>query len=190
MTKRGAATQWATEGEDLNTTEIRELYRQTLPEVDLVSQFHALWDGNDQYQPTSTDRTRARDILKTYGQDAEKLLPLVVEVMRERFPGAKSFGASGRYWIDAAKNAEHERASADRRRQEFIEQELEEGKARQQKADLSCWQAEWDKLSPADHDAIKQKVLANTSASLRLDKFPSILHRFCLKELGQRLQSR
>jgi hypothetical protein len=189
LTKRGSAMQWSSETDDLNTTEIRELYRQTLPEDDLVSQFHALWDGNDQYQPTSTDRTRARDILKTYSQDAEKLLPLVVEIMRERFPGAKSFGASGRYWPDAAKNAEREQASAERRRHEFIEQEVEDGKSRQQKADLSRWQAEWEHLSAAEQEEVKRRVLETNSPSLRLEKFPPILHRFCLKKLGQRLQS-
>ena len=190
LTKRGAAVQWATEGEDLNTTEIRELYRQTRPEDDLVTQFHGLWDGNDQYQPTATDRTRARDILQTYGAQAEKLLPLVVEIMRERFPGAKSFGASGRYWSDAARDAQREQAAAERRRQEFIDQEVEEGKTRQQKVELTRWQTEWDQLSGADQEAITQRVLASNSPSLRLDKFPPILHRFCLKELGRQLQAK
>jgi hypothetical protein len=189
LTKRGAANQWAAGVEEIETTEIRELYRQTLPEDDLVCQFHALWDGNEQYQPTSTDRTRARDILQTYGpQQAEKLLLHVVEIMREHFPGAKSFGASGRYWSDASKNAQREQASADRRRQEFIDQELENEKARQQKADLNRWQADWDRLPADEQRAIKEDVLSANSPLLRLEEHPAILHRFCLKELGKRQQ--
>jgi hypothetical protein len=110
--------------------------------------------------------------------------------MRARFPGAKSIGASSRYWADAATDAQRERGSAERRRQEFIDQEVEEGKTRQQKVELTRWQTEWEQLSVADQEAIKQLVLASNSPSLRLDKFPPILHRFCLKELCRQLQSK
>ena len=187
LTKRGAATPWASEGNDLHTTEIRELFRQVSPQDDLVTQFHALWDGNDQYQPTSTDRARARDVIAAYGTEAEKLLPHVVEVMRERFPGAKSFGASSRYWNDAATAAKREQTSADRRRQEFIDQEVEEAKSSQKKADRARWQAAWDQLSPTERDAIRERVLTTNSPSLRLTKIPTLLHNFCLRELGRQI---
>jgi hypothetical protein len=191
LAKRGSALQWPTATEDLDTTEIRELYRQSSPEDDLVTAFHALWDSNDRHQPTSTDRTRAREILKTYGQqEAESLLPRVVEIMRERFPGAKSFGATGRYWTDAAAKAKHEELSAQRRRQEFIDQEVEEGKARQRKHDLDRWQLAWDRLSAAEQGRIQQRVLERHSPSMRLTTHTNILHRFCLRELGKQLNHR
>jgi hypothetical protein len=187
LTKRGAAVQWTAAVDELETTEIQELYRQPQPEDELVCQFHSLWDGDDKYRPTTADRSLARDIVTTYGsQQAETLLPHLVEIMREHFPKAKSFGATRRYWFDAAKDIQREQTVAERRKKEFIEQELEGAKARQGKADQQRWQVAWDRLAADDHQAIKDYVLATNSSSLCLEKHPTILHRFCLKELGKR----
>ncbi len=187
LAKRGLKPTSTVQVEDFETTKIQDLYRQTRPEDELVVEFHSLWDGNEGYQPTSTDRTRARDILQTYGADAEKLLPYVVEIMRQRFPGAKSFGASCRYWPDAAKDARREQLSAERRKQEFIHQEVEEGRAKQKKAELARLQIEWNKLPEKEQLAIKEQVLAKSSPSMRLETIPAYLHRLCLKELGDSL---
>jgi hypothetical protein len=189
LSKRGLKPQPNAQLEDFETTKIQDLYRQTRPEDELVIEFHSLWDANDEYQPTSTDRTRARGILQTYGSEAEKLLPYVVEIMRQRFPGAKSFGASSRYWPDAAKEAQREQTAAGRRKQEFIDQELEQWKAQQKQVELATLQVEWDKLSADAQAAIKERVLATNSPSLRLEKYPPFLHRLCLKELANSLAS-
>jgi hypothetical protein len=181
LSKRGLRQPANVQLDDFETTKIQDLYRQARPEDELVTAFHSLWDGNQGYQPSSTERTRARDILRTYGPDAEKLIPFVVEIMRERFAGAKSFGASCRYWPDAVKDARREQNAADRRKQQLINQELEEGRARQNKEELKCLQIEWDKLSATEKSAIQQRILAKNPPSLK--KFPDLLHRLCLREL-------
>lgn len=187
LAKRGRSTHLITPPDDLEATEIRELYRQTRPEDELVCQFHALWDGNDQYHPTSADRARAQDILATYGpKQAEALLPHVVEIMREHFPKAKSFGATARYWFDAAKDTQQKQAAADRRKQEFIDHELQEERHRQEKSSQQHWQAEWELLPAEEQEGIQRHVLATTSPSMNLEKHPRILHSFCLQELGRR----
>ena len=187
LSGRGAVPKSRPPTGEIESTEIHELFRQPQPENELVCQFHALWGNDDVYTPTGTERRLAREILSKYGaQGAEKLLPRVVEIMRTHFPKAKTFGGTSRYWADAATADRNEQSTADRRKQEFIEQEVEEAKSRQTKTDFQRWQALWEQLSEHEQEAIRQTVLANSHPSLRLEKLPVLLHRFCLKELGNR----
>ena len=187
LTKRGLATKWASAIGEIESTEIKELYRQPHPEDELVCQFHALWSNDDAYCPTTAERTLARDILVKYSpQQAEKLLPSVVEIMREHFPKAKSFGATRRYWFDAEEKSRREQTAAERRKQEFVEHELEDAKAQQDKANLKRWQGHWNQLPDAEQQKIRAHVLSTSSPRLQLEKFPGHLHRLCLRELGKR----
>jgi hypothetical protein len=182
----GAATRWTSAPGEIDSTEIHELYRQSQPEDELVCQFYTLWSNDDTCRPTSAERVVAREIIAKYGAPhAEELLPSVVEIMRAHFPKAKSFGATRRYWPDAEKNVQHEQTVADRRKKEFIDHELDGAKALQEKADLARWQAEWNQLPSDRQQAIQQLVLSTNSPSLRLEKYPTVLHRFCLRELGK-----
>jgi hypothetical protein len=185
LSGRGAVAQSVAAIGEIESTEIRELYRRPHPEDELVCQFHALWDNDDNYTPTATERSLAREVVTKHGIQTEKLLPCVVEIMRTHFPKAKSFGATRRYWIDAAKAAQHEQTVADSRKKQFIEHEVEEAKAEQGKTDLKRWQTVWDGLSQDKQQEIRQLVLAGNPL-LRLEKFPVILHRFCLREIGNR----
>jgi len=186
LAKRGLPAQPVVEVDDFEATEIQDLYRQVRPEDELVCQFHSLWDGSDQYHPTSADRARAQEVLTVYGpKQAEELLPLVVELLREHFPSAKSFGATARYWFDAAKDFKQQQSAVDRRKQEFIDSQLEEEKRRQEKANQLRLQEQWDQLPADERETIKRRVLESNSPSLQLDKHPVILHRLCLKELGK-----
>jgi hypothetical protein len=190
LAKRGLATRWASAIGEIESTEILELYRQPQPADELVCQFHALWDNDDSYAPTTAERALAREILSKYGtQPAEKLLPRLVEIMREHFPKAKSFCASRRYWSDAAKNIQHEQTASERRKKEFIDQELEEAKAQQDKANLERWEAHWNRLPTGERQEVREYVLATSSPRLQLQKYPPTLHRLCLRELGKREQA-
>lgn len=187
LSRKGVVTNWASVTTEIESTEIQELYRQVQPEDELVCQFHALWNRREGCRPTTAERVLAQEILVEYGAErAEALLPRVVEIMRQHFPQAKSFGGTRRYWPDAAQAFQHEQNVTGRRKEEFIQEELDEAKARQTKSDLQRWQADWEQLPADQQQAIRASVLANNSPSLRLEQFPAILHRFCLKELGRR----
>ena len=189
LAKRGLTAESAAQPDELEATEIRELYRQARPEDELVCQFHALWDGNDQYHPTSTDRARAKQIITAYGQQkAEQLLPTVVELVRERFPKAKSFGATNRYWFEAAAELEKHERAGERRKQEFVAEQLEEAHRRQQRDTQERFEERWNQLPPAEQQAIRDHVLASHPRSMKLEKIPNTFHRFCLQELAKREQ--
>jgi hypothetical protein len=187
LSGRGSPAQAVSAVGEIESTEIHELYRRPHPQDELVCQFQALWANDDCYTPTAIERSLAREVITKYGApSAEQLLPRVVEIMRTHFPKAKSFGATRRYWPDAAKTVQHDQAVAERRKKEFIDQELEGVKAQQEKADLARWQTQWERLSPDEQEVVKQMVLNSNSPLLRLEKHPAILQRFCLKELGKR----
>ncbi len=187
LAKKGPATEWVAEPDELDATEIRDLYRQNRPEDELVSQFHSLWEGNDQYQATSTDRARAKEVLTAYGsRHAEKLLPLVVELLREHFPKAKSFGATARYWSDAHKTEEHTQAAGDRRKQDFIDHQLAAERRRLLETRREQLDETWSTLPEDEQQAIRDQVLASHPPSMKLEKYPRTLHNFCLEELGKR----
>lgn len=186
LTKHGSPAPSVSEADDLEATEIQDLYRQARPEDELVCQFHALWDGDDHYQPTPTDRTRAKAIVAAYGQQqAESLLPAVVELVRQHFPKAKTFGATTRYWPDAAAEVDKQGRAAERRKQDFVAQQIDEAHRRQQLDHEQSLQQIWDALPPAEQETIRNHVLASHPQSMKLEKFGKILHRFCLKELAQ-----
>jgi hypothetical protein len=186
LTKRGLRSEPLAEMNDYQATEIQDLYRNANPAEELLSQFYALWDGNDQYHATPTDRARAREIMTTYGATkAEQLLPVVVELMRQRFPGAKSFGASVRYWADAEKAHQQKQSASERRKQEFVNIQLDEERRRLKQARHARLQETWDHLSPDEKEAIKRRVLAANSSLMQLEKHPRILHHFCLNELDK-----
>lgn len=189
LTKKGPSKDLASTLGEIESTEIHELYREQQPHDELVCQFHALWSNDTKYRPTNAERTLSREILNEYGEHAEKLLPRVVELMRVHFPGAKSFGGTKRYWPDAAQNIKRELAASERRTKEFIEEEVQDAKARQDKANLEQWQLDWNRLPASEQDQIRQFILSTTSPSMRLEKHPHHLHRFCLRELGKRQQS-
>jgi hypothetical protein len=187
LTGSKSAPRWSSAVGEIESTEIQELYRQSQPDDELASQFHALWNHDDACRPTAAERAIAREIIAKYGVPrAEELLPRVVEIMRAHFPQAKSFGATRRYWVDAETHVRHEQTAADRRKQQFIGRELEDAKALQEKADLAQWQNQWDRLPAERQQAITRFVLSTNSPLMRLEKHPAILHRFCLKELGKR----
>jgi hypothetical protein len=190
LAKRGSRSAVNAGLDDVQATEIRELYRQARPEDELVCQFHGLWDSNEQYHPTPTDRARAKDVIAAYGQQqAEQLLPAVVELLREHFPKAKSFGASARYWSEAAAQADQKARAAERRKREFVTAQLDEGRRQQQLSDEQRLQHAWENLSAADQQGIREHVLASHPASMQLEKLPRMLHRFCLREIAQRDRS-
>ena len=190
LAKHGPPAESISDADDLEATEIQDLYRQARPEDELVCQFHALWDGNDQYQPTPTDRTRAKAIVAEYGQQqAESLLPAVVELVRRHFPKAKTFGATTRYWTDASAEVDKQGRAAERRKQDFVAQQIDEAHRRQQQNHEQVLQQRWEALPAAEQEAIRIHVLASHPPSMKLEKFGKILHRFCLKESARREQA-
>ncbi len=182
----GAPTKRQVLAEDrLEPTEVQELVRRERPEDELVCQFHSLMFGDDAYRPTSADRQRAREVLERYSpQQAEQLLPKVVALVQERFPHAKTFGATARYWPEAAEVCGRSQKAADRRTQEFIQEQADRdrrerlGGQRQELAHI------WAALTAAEQAEIRASVLASQPAAIQ--KFDGLVLKFCLGELARR----
>jgi hypothetical protein len=186
LQRRGLARISDAAVDDIDSTEIHELHRQARPEDELVCQFHERFSDDEHYHPTPTERSRAKEVIALYGQEkAESLLPLVVELVLEHFPGAKSFGGSGRYWAEAAAAFNKSQRSADRHKQEFVAAQIDEAKQNEKRERKHRMQQRWDSLSPDEQKGIRDRVLASQSPSMRikLEKLASVLHSFCLTEL-------
>jgi hypothetical protein len=186
LQKRGFARSANAEIDDIESTEIRELYRQARPEDELVCQFHERLSGDEHYHPTPTERSRAKEVIGLYGQEkAESLLPFVVELVREHFPGAKSFGGSGRYWGEAAAAFDKSQRSAERRKQEFVTEQIDYAKRNEKQLRNERLHQRWESLSRDEQEVIRKRVLADQSPSMKskLEKLPNVLLSHCYREL-------
>lgn len=174
--------------ESLEPSEIRDLVRRQSPEEELICQFHGLMFGDDSYRPNASDRRLARDVISQYGSEqAEQLLPSVVALVQERFPKAKTFGATTRYWPEAVEARNRTRRSAERRTQEFIEEQAEQDREQQQEAERKVLTQVWNKLPAAEQASIRAAVLANQPP--QIEKFEGLVTRLCLAELAKRRQA-
>jgi hypothetical protein len=169
----------------LEATEVRDLVRQERPEDELICQFRSLMFGDDAYRPTSADRQRARDVLERYGpKQAEQLLPQVVALVQERFPRAKTFGATTHYWPEAAEYCDRAQKAAERRTQQFVQEQADEDRRARREKQRQDLAPIWEALSPAEQEDIRNSVLAKQPASLQ--KYPRLVMKLCLNELARR----
>ena len=120
---KGPPAEWITSSTpEIETVEVTELLRQSDPAVALVTEFHALWTGAQQYIPDQKELAFARSLLNRVPQPKlERLLPSVIELMREHHKLARTFSATKHYWHGAEEQIQKSEAAAKRKKQQLIE---------------------------------------------------------------------
>ena len=165
---------------------VREIHRT--PEQDLVREFYRLWTDHPDQRPTGADLALAKRLLAKYGRtQAQALLPLAVQQLKQHWPGAKTFVAVEQYISEAVEQAQRQTQIETQRRrqteQERIEtQELERQQMAQQQFETH-WQPMWEHLSVGEQEAIRNDLL-RTYTLLR--HAPHQWHLRCLQELARR----
>src|SRR5262249_46284088 len=97
-----------TDGEFADSLRVKELRNLKPPEWGIVTEFYRLLSGRDNIQPSKADLSTALGLVAEHGPvKAKALMPLVVAVLKEKWPDAKTFGAITRYVPDAL--AEYQR---------------------------------------------------------------------------------
>lgn len=173
------------ETEFLESIEVREVRSAENPSQSIVRRFNELWMPGQPLRPAAAEIALADELLDQYGRKTvEAMLPVVVKRMKQEFPAAKTFGATRRYFISAHAERERRQRADERQSREVAEQvayQDRDVRREQQEAELD---RRWQELSVAEQTAIRQTVLVKQPRSLQ--KFPKVIHRFCLQELARR----
>lgn len=156
------------------------------PAQRLVGQFHAAWSGGQGRAGSAGEVTAAEACLTLYGFDlASRLLPKVVKRMKERFPDAKTFGATTDYFAEIhAETAKRERV-VEKAKEANVESHVEADKRRARAERHEHLETLWNTLPVAERQSIETAVLA-ANPRLELTKLPGLHHRLCLDELDKR----
>jgi hypothetical protein len=164
--------------------EVRELRNIKPPEWGLVADFYRLWSDQRFPQPTPKELAQAQELIKEHGEKkAKAIIPLVVEVMRTKWPDAKSFGAVGKYAPEAAQAYDAEQRRLSQREKERRKVAEEKERLEQERRERSQLKAEWDAISGAEREKIIEEVKKRHS-SLRVSGF--VLETLCLEEFRKR----
>jgi len=71
----------------------------TQTERRLIAEFYREWSGTADIQPGTKEITLAQELIQKHGpEETERLLPLVVKLLKQTFPDAQNFGATRSYW--------------------------------------------------------------------------------------------
>lgn len=169
--------------------QLKELRHLKPPEWGIVSDFYRLWAGQENPRPTTKELGQARTLIERYGATkAKALVPWVVERLRQKFPDAKTFGATGRYLDDAATDYDHNQQNqAQKKRLRQQQRQQHKTDAEKQARDRTfnaIWRPVWQSLSEAEQHTIRSAVLAK-HAVLRGREDSGFFESQCLKELAR-----
>ena len=175
--------------DDIEATEIHELYRQTRPEDELVCQFHALWDRTmTTITRRPTDRTRARDILKTYGSSRRRsCCRSSSKSCGSDFPKREIVRCNAPILVrrGSKQHSVNRRPPSDEGRSSSSKNWKRGKPDRTEARPRNAGRAEWDRLSAHEQEAIQEQVLASNSPSMRLEKFPATPPPVLPSRIGQ-----
>ncbi len=157
------------------------------PEWMLASKFHELWNGGKTL-PSNKDQEHARAFIGQYGEEeANALLPHVVDKLRREWPDAKTFAAVSKYAEEVAKYLETTRQkklrdAEDLARCKEIGKTHEENQ-RKEKSFRDQWFPLWNKASEAERASVEEAINA---AHPFANKIPTFKETLCLKEFAKR----
>ncbi len=164
---------------------VREIRTRETPSETIVRQFYKLWAGHEQSHPVKVEIAWADELLDQYGRrTVELLMPAVVKNLKAAFPNAKTFGATRRYFAAAHADLERQHRAEERQLAEAQARATAVERTAAEEKRLTELNLLWQALPEDEREGIRQTVIANQPKSLR--KFPSLLHKLCLQELGRR----
>lgn len=152
-------------------------------EEKLAAAFYRSWDGRDGLACGENDRRKAADILATYPiAEALELVPLLVQVVRRRWPDCRSFsGAVGKYLPDAIKLFEARRQRATRREEDRSRQRQDRTDHERQRAEDARLEAAWLALPDDRRQEIEDEVVRRFPEHRSR---PAVLRGLCLKMMA------
>ncbi len=152
----------------------------------LARAFYQRWNPTASGQPGPRDLEQAEAILREHGaEQAELLLPCLVQVTRKEWPDCRSFsGAAQKYLTDALTLLRQQRRRVEQKRAaEASGRQEQEEAARRQQAERQLGEA-WDALPATEQETVRQTVLARLGGAPAPEVF---VRRLCLEELARRL---
>lgn len=172
--------------ERFDLVEVEELRNLKPPEYFLVTDFYRLWSGTSFKMPTAKELQQAKDLIARHGQTTAKgIIEIAIKRMKLQWPDAKAFGAVTMYLPEAA--AEYERLQRRREGERKDRQAIQaETREQSEKAETEATaRRAWDNLNEEERGRMRESMLASQPKNLR--KFPDLLERMCITELGKRL---
>jgi hypothetical protein len=168
------------------TTEVRRL--QSPPPVaneaaELAAEFYRLWDPKGGI-PGPRDREQAAVLLELHGSDEVRaLLPLLVQVTRQRWPECRSFsGAVQKYLPDALKLLQSQRRREAARDTARAQQHADRIRQVDERETGQQLVEQWNALSGQEQEAIRRTVLARLPGGIAPEAF---VRRLCLEALRE-----
>lgn len=173
-------------GESSASFSVREIRRT--PEQELVSEFYRLWTSRPDQRPNSADIALAKRLLAQHGRTKSKaVLPLVVEQLKQHWPGARTFVAVEQYFDESAEQYQRQQQQEAqrnlRRKEERSAQQEFERQAHERQQFEAHWRPIWEQLPVGEQETIRATVLA-TYPFLR--HTPHEMQFRCLQELARR----
>lgn len=168
---------------------MKELRNLRSPEWLLVTDFYRLWAGQENCRPTKKELEQAREMTAQHGQTkAKALIPFLVKRLKEKWPEAKSFGATTRYLPEILQEYDRQQRALDHHRQERMQEQEEKEQAARKAKELVAWKRVWEALPETEREHIRTTVLTGQPPTLA--KHAGLVERLCLKELARRSPAR
>ena len=159
--------------------------------TELVQQFYEQWCGNPRHDPSFPEIKQAQATIDQYGHaEALALLPVVVKLMKDRFPNATSFGATKTYWHLAKQHVEARKLSRVKQQQRQTDVQHDDERRQRDQERRRQLQAEWNRLDESQQYDIRRQVLQSCTDFVRhkierREFDDSLLMIECLKHLDK-----
>lgn len=168
--------------------EVKELRNLKPPEWMIVEEFYRLWAGQKGCRPTPKEIAQANNLIAEHGPaKAKTVVSFAINHLKTKWPDAKTFGAVLKYLPEALADYNCQQRQAERRRKEKLQEKQEAESAARNAQERAALKGIWETLPEAERRSIRTQVLA--SQPRQLEKHPSILEGFCLRELQRRQES-
>ncbi len=142
--------------------------RQSPEASQLVQRFYELWCENPQHKPSFPELKQARDVIEQHGTAAAtNLVPIVVKLMKERFPNATSFGATKTYWHLANQQIQSRKVREYKQQASQTQQQHDEERRQQDVQRKKQLQSEWNRLEETQQESIRREVLQERNDFVR-----------------------
>ena len=164
--------------------EVKELRDIEPPEWGLVADFYQRWSGERFARPTAKEVEQAKNLIAEYGEKkAKALIPLVVERMKKKWPGAKSFGAIVKYLPEVARVYERNQRQAEQKDQNRVQEVEERRKSKEKCGEDERLRAEWQALPEEERAEISAAVRAKNPT---INESGWVFEAGCVGELRRR----
>ena len=142
--------------------------KETPGAAKLVKLFYELWCDNPLHEPSYSELKHSQGLIDQHGESlTEELLPIVVKLLRERFPNAASFGATKNFWHLAKQQVESKKMSHAKRQQQQSTARVDEERRHRDQQRRRKLQGEWNRLDETQQQEVRREVLQDCTDFVR-----------------------